>query len=159
MDIYIEVADGHHVTAKKKGQVQIKICDNNGNQFIATLHNTLLAPDLCNRLFSIIMLIHLRHTFLFCKEFCTVYFDDKEKNAVPLLHSTQRKHAFLRDIKQLPKSKKIALRKKVALELLRNRLVDRSNRSLIAGDTTNAWKDVELIIYPYPFSHHVIFLQ
>ena len=27
-DKYIEVADGHHVTAKRKGQVQIKMCDN-----------------------------------------------------------------------------------------------------------------------------------
>ena len=28
-DKYIEVADGHHVTAKQKGQVQIKMCDDN----------------------------------------------------------------------------------------------------------------------------------
>ena len=48
-DKYIEVADVHHVTAKQKGQVRIKMCDNNGNSFIATLHNVLLAPDLCYR--------------------------------------------------------------------------------------------------------------
>ena len=30
---YIEVADGHQVTAKQKGQVQIKICDNNTKYF------------------------------------------------------------------------------------------------------------------------------
>ena len=53
-DKYIEVADGHHVTAKQKGSVRIKICDNNGKKFIATLYNVLLAPDLCDRLFSII---------------------------------------------------------------------------------------------------------
>ena len=29
MDKHIEVADGHHVIAKQKGQVQIKMCDNN----------------------------------------------------------------------------------------------------------------------------------
>ena len=45
-DKYIEVADGHHVTAKKKGQVRIKMCDDNGKSFIATLYNVLLAPDL-----------------------------------------------------------------------------------------------------------------
>ena len=33
-DKYIEVSDGHHVTAKK-GQVQIQMCDNNGKTFIA----------------------------------------------------------------------------------------------------------------------------
>ena len=48
---YVEVADGHHVTAKHKGQVQIKMWDNHGNPFIATLHYILLAPDLCDRLF------------------------------------------------------------------------------------------------------------
>ena len=44
-DKYIEVVDGHHVTAKQKGQVRIQICNNNGDPFIATLHNVLLAPD------------------------------------------------------------------------------------------------------------------
>ena len=33
-DQYIEVADRHHVTAKQKGQVQLKMCDNNGLTFI-----------------------------------------------------------------------------------------------------------------------------
>ena len=37
-DKYIEVADGHHVTEKQKGQVQIKMCNDNRNTFIATLH-------------------------------------------------------------------------------------------------------------------------
>ena len=50
-DKYIKFADGFHVTAKKKGQVQIKICDDNGDNFIATLHKIILAPDLCNSLF------------------------------------------------------------------------------------------------------------
>ena len=71
-DKYIEVADGHHVTAKQKGQVRIKMCDDNGKTFIATLYNVLLAPDLCDRLFSIIMLMNAVHTCLFHKGFCTV---------------------------------------------------------------------------------------
>ena len=48
---HIEVVDGHHVTVKQKGQVRIKMCNKKGDPFIATLHNVLLAPDLCNRLF------------------------------------------------------------------------------------------------------------
>ena len=48
-DKYIEVADVHHVAAKQKRQAQIKI---------ATLHNVLLAPDLYDRLFSIIKLMN-----------------------------------------------------------------------------------------------------
>ena len=49
-DKNIEVADGHHVMAKK-GQVRIKMCGDNRDNFIGTLHNVLLAPDLCDRLF------------------------------------------------------------------------------------------------------------
>ena len=73
-DKYIEVADGHHVTAKQKGRVQIKMCDDNGKPFIATLHTVILATDLCDRLFSIITLMNSGQTYLFHKEFCTVYF-------------------------------------------------------------------------------------
>ena len=50
-DKFIEVKDGHHVTAKQKGQVRIQMCDDNGKTFIATLYNVILAPDLCDRLF------------------------------------------------------------------------------------------------------------
>ena len=89
-DKYIEVADGHHVTAKQKGQVRIQMCNNNGKTFIATLYNVLLAPDLCNRLFSIITLMNAGHNCLFQKGFCTVYFGADKKNAVTLPHSAQR---------------------------------------------------------------------
>ena len=66
-DKYIEVADGHHITAKQKGQVEKKMCNDNGNPFIATLHKVLLAPDLCNRLFQIITLNNSGHICLFHK--------------------------------------------------------------------------------------------
>ena len=68
-DKHIEVADRHHVTAKQKGQVRIKMCNNHRDPFITTLHNVLLVPDLCNRLFSIITLMNLGHTCLFHKVF------------------------------------------------------------------------------------------
>ena len=72
-DKYIEVSDGHHVTAIQKGQVRIQMYDDNGKTFIETLHNVLLAPDLCDRLFSIITLMNLGHNCLFHKGFCMVY--------------------------------------------------------------------------------------
>ena len=62
------------------------------------------------------MLMNLGHTCLFQKGFCTAYFGDKEKNEVNLPHSAQRKHAFLGEVKQMSKSKKIEPRKKVSLE-------------------------------------------
>ena len=71
------------------------MCDNNRKKIVATLYNVLLAPDLCDRLFSIITLINIGHTCLFRKGFCTVYFRSKEDNAVTLPHSAQRKHALL----------------------------------------------------------------
>ena len=55
------------------------MCDNNGNPFITTLHSVLLAPDLYDRLFSIITLMNLGHACLFHRGFCTVYFGDKKK--------------------------------------------------------------------------------
>ena len=78
-DKYSEVADGHHITAKKKGQVRIQMCDNNGKTFIATLYNVLFAPDLCDRLFSIITLMNAGHTCIFHKWFFTVYFGVEKK--------------------------------------------------------------------------------
>ena len=48
-------------------------------------------------------------------------------------------------------SKKNSKRKKIALELMHQRLGHRSTRSLIAGDTANVWEDVELRIDPDPF--------
>ena len=43
-DKNIEVVDGNHVTAKQKVQVQIKMCDNKGDNSISTLYNVVLAP-------------------------------------------------------------------------------------------------------------------
>ena len=124
-DKYIEVADGHHVTAKQKGQLRIQMCGNNGKTFIVTLYNVLLAPDLCDRLFSIITLMNSEHTFLFHKVLCKVYFGSEKKNAVTLPHSAQRKHAFTGKIKDLSKKNKIPAREKIALEFLHQRLGQR----------------------------------
>ena len=92
---HIEIADGHHVTAKQNILVRIKLYNNNSDTFIATLHNVLLAPYICDMLFYIIRLINLGHTCLFHKEFFTVYFISKEKNTETLPHSAKKKHAFL----------------------------------------------------------------
>ena len=78
-DKYIEVADGHHVTAKQKGQIRIQMCNDNGKSFIVKLYNVLLAQDLCDKLFSIITLMNSGHTFIFHKGFCTEYFGAKDK--------------------------------------------------------------------------------
>ena len=80
-----------------------------------------------------------------------MYYGDKKVNAVTLLHSAQRKHAFLVKTKENDKSKKIATRKKVVLELFHLILGHKSTRSLMAGDTANICKDIELRIYMDPF--------
>ena len=115
-DKYIEVADGHQVTAKQKGQARIQMCDDNGKTFIATLYNVLLAPELCDRLFSIIALMNAGHTCIFHKGFCTVYFGAYKRNALTLPHSAQRKHARTGKIKIMSKKNKFPARKKIALE-------------------------------------------
>ena len=65
--------------------------------------------------------MNLLHTCLFHKRFCAVDLGDKEKKKVTLPHSAQRKHAFLWGIYQVSKSKKIAPRKRVNLELSHHR--------------------------------------
>ena len=89
--------------------------NDHGDLFIATLHSVLLAPYLCNGLFSIITLMNSGHIFLFHEGFCTVYFVAKENNAVKLSHSSQRKHAFLGEIKEVSKTKELPARKKIVL--------------------------------------------
>ena len=80
------------------------MCNDNGKKFVANLYNVLLAPELCNRLFSIITLMNVGYTCLFHKGFCTLYFGAKEDNAVTLPHIAVRKHAFSGKI--MEKSKK-----------------------------------------------------
>ena len=74
---------------KQKGQVIIKMCNNNRDTFIATLYKVLLPPDLRDRFFSITTLMNSGHASLFHKGFCIVYFSDKEKNADTSPHSVQ----------------------------------------------------------------------
>ena len=70
------------------------MCDDNRKKSVAILYNVILAPDLCDRLFSIVALINAGHTCIFHQGFCTVYLGAKEDIAVTLSHSAQRKHAF-----------------------------------------------------------------
>ena len=71
---------------------------------------------------------------------------------VTLPHSAQKKHSFWGEIKRMSKWKKIAPRKKVGLELLHHILGHISTISLMDGDNTNIWKDIELRIDPDIFN-------
>ena len=72
MDKHIEVADRHHVIATKKGHLQKKMCNDNRNLFIATLHSVVLAQDKWDRFFSIITFMNSGHSCLFHKGLFTV---------------------------------------------------------------------------------------
>ena len=115
------------------------MCDDHGDPFIATLHNLIWAPDLCDMLFSIITLMNSGHTCLFHRGFCTVFFGKKDKNAVTLPHIAQRKHALWGETKEMSNTVILSSRKKIALKLLHQILGHRSTRSLLAGDTSNVW--------------------
>ena len=82
------------ILSQKKGEVCIKICDDEGKPFTATLYNVLLAPYLCDGLFYIITLMNLGQNYLFHGGYCTVLFSDNQQHAVKLPHSGHRKHAF-----------------------------------------------------------------
>ena len=68
-----------------------------------------------------------------------MYFRAKEKNAVTF---PQRKNAFW----GMSKTKKLPSRNTIALEQLHQRLGHRSTISLLDGDTSNVWEDIELKI-------------
>ena len=70
---------------------------------------------------------------------------------MPLPHSAQRKHTFLGEIKEMSKTKKLPSKNKIALELLHQRLGNRSTISFLSGDTAYVWKDIGLRIYLDPF--------
>ena len=91
------------------------------------------------------------HNCLLQKGFCTVYFGSKEKKSVTLPHSAQSKHAFWGEIKEMSKTKKLPSRKKIALELLHQRLGHRSTRSLLAEYNDNVWEYIQLKIDPNLF--------
>ena len=50
------------------------MCNDNGDAFIVTLHNVMLALDICDRLFSVITLMTSGNTYLFPKQIgcCTL---------------------------------------------------------------------------------------
>ena len=100
--------DVHHVTAKQKGHVQIEIFNDNGYYSIASFHNALLAPNIWDRLFSIITLLNLGHTCSFQKGICTVYFGDMMKNVIISVHIVYGKHAMFGEIKIMSISKKLS---------------------------------------------------
>ena len=87
-----------------------------------------------------------------------MYFGAENDNAVTILYSAHRKHAFTGKIKNMSKKNKFPARKKILLEMPYKRLGHISTRSLLAGDTANVWEDVELRIYPYLFAPHVKYL-
>ena len=62
--------------------------------------------------------MNARHTCIFHKGFCTVYFGAEKNNAVTLPHSAQRKNDFTGKIKDMSKKNKFLARKKIALELI-----------------------------------------
>ena len=78
-------------------------------------------------------------------------FGAKEKNTVTLPHSAQRNHAFLVEIEEVSKTKKLPARNKIDLKLLHQRLGNRSTRSLLAADNDNVWENIELRMDPDPF--------
>ena len=66
------------LSQQKNRKSSNKMRDDSGKHFIATLYNLLFASDLCNRLFSIVTIMNLGHTYLFNKGFSKVFFSYNE---------------------------------------------------------------------------------
>ena len=79
------------------------------------------------------MLMNLGQACLFNKQFCTIYVDNKNKNAVILPHSAQRKHFFGGGKANININENRTY-KDFFLGLLHHRLGHRSINSLIKKD-------------------------
>ena len=126
------------------------MCGDNGDTFIATLHNVILAPDLCDMLFSIITLINFEHTCLLQKRFrrCNLGTKRKMHLLCHIMHSGNIH--FWRKLKNV-KINEVSTQGEISLELLHQRLGHRSTRSLLDGDAANIQQYIGPRIYPYPF--------
>ena len=78
-DNHIEVANLHHFTATKKGQLRIKCTTIMEILSSQRYTNVLLAPYLCNGLFSIIRLMNSEHTCLLHRGFLLYTSEQKRK--------------------------------------------------------------------------------
>ena len=58
---------------------------------------------------------------------------------------------FGRKSRKCQRQKKLPAVNKIALYILHQRLGHKSTKSLLAEDTDNVWKNIELRIYPDPF--------
>ena len=125
--------------------------DNNGKPFITALYNVLLALDLCNKLFSIITLMNLVHTWIFRKGFCMVLFSDKKQNVVTLRHSIQRKiYIFGTNEGKFIITKANSL-KESFLGVIPSEIKHRSTRLLLVGYASNVCQEIELRLDPDPY--------
>ena len=107
-DRNIEVADGHHVMAKQKEQVWIKICDDNIDNFVAILHNILLAPDLYYRSFYIITLMDLVYTCSPPAKFFALYTSETKRKMQLLRHIVHNGNIHFGENQKNVKNKEIS---------------------------------------------------
>ena len=113
------------------------MCDDNGKPFVATLHNILSAPDLCDRLFSIIKLMNSGNTCLFNQFFLHSVLRSKGEKYINITTQCTKETCISRKNHGKVKENKLPASKKIALELLHQRLGHRYTRSLLSGDTDN----------------------
>ena len=101
--------------SKKRVQAQIRMCGDNGDPFIATLHTVLLAPDLCDGLSLIIELMNSGHTFYLTKGFawCTSTIRRKMRRLCHIVHRENTN--FWKKLKKRTSQRKQNLENKLIL--------------------------------------------
>ena len=75
----------------------------------------------------------------------------REEECSNIIPQCTKETCISRENKGHVKEKKLPAGKKIALELIYQKLGHRSTRSLLVGDTANIWGDVEIRIDPDPF--------
>jgi transposase InsO family protein len=157
----VEVADGHIIKCSTTGDVPIKMQDDDGEEFTATLKDIMYVPGLSRRLFSITKFARHGHMAVIKDNGITLYFEPNS-TAVTLsalaggnnLAADIRVHqqnAISGEFHATPSARQrdhTNNKKRLSLELLHNRLGHRKCRTLLAAGEHNLWADVTVRMSP-----------
>ncbi len=156
----VEVADGHIIKCSTTGDVIIRMQDDNGSNFTATLKDVMYIPGLSRRLFSITKFAHHGHKALIQDNGIILYFEPHAA-AVTLspLSGTNTVAADIRvhtssyneEHHSVPSARHrehTTNKKQLSIELLHTRLGHRKCRTLLAASEHNLWEDVTIRMSP-----------
>jgi hypothetical protein len=159
----VEVADGHIIKCSPTGNILMKMLDDDGDEFAATLQDVMYVPGLSRHLFSIKKFAHHRHVAVIMDNGIILHFEPHA--ATVTLTQLSGGHNLAADIRvhhqqhdtddyhMVPSARQrdhttSTAKKRISLELLHTRLGHRKCRTLLAASEHNLWEDATVRMSP-----------